>query len=400
MFAKLFWFCAGMVAYVYAGYPAVLAVLARLWPRREAFEAVTPKVTLLIAAYNEESVIAQKIENSLALDYPRERLQILVTADGSDDATPEVVRRYAAQGVALAYSPERRGKMAAINRAMPLATGDVVVFSDANNLYAADTLREIVKPFASLAVGATSGAKTILKGDGALGDSEGLYWRYESYVKKMETVLGSCTGVVGELFAIRRELFQSPPDGVINDDFYMAMQLIGRGYRVVYVPTARSSERVSLSAEDEVARRSRIVAGRYQALGLLPWGNPLAVWQIVSHKLLRPLVPLMMLGAILGNVGAVWRPSPKGGVRGLGRPWGWLLLLGQGVFYGLAWLGRGERRDGLWGKVLYLPTFLVNSNMAALVGLYRAVTRRQSTLWERVARRDEGGSLDVRERDV
>lgn len=392
MFGILFWFFVIVIIYAYAGYPALLTLVARLKNRQPQTADITPPVTLLIAAYNEETTIAAKLENSLQLDYPRDKLQILVTADGSSDRTPEIVEQFADRGVELNYSPPRKGKMAAINRAMPRATGDIVVFSDANNMYAPDTIREMIKPFADPEVGATSGAKTIIKGDGALGDSEGLYWKYESYIKKQETLAGSITGVVGELFAIRRDLFASPPDKIINDDFYMAMQLIHRNYRVVYVPTARSSERVSLSAEDEVNRRSRIVAGRYQALNLLPFNRPLIVWQIASHKLLRPLVPLAMIGAFVANLLALLIPSQAAQgnlILRLGRPFAGLFLALQIIFYGLAWLGNQLTLEGKLGKFLYLPTFLVNSNRAALIGLYRMVTKRQSTLWQRAQRREE-----------
>ncbi len=397
MFGILFWFFVIVVIYAYAGYPALLTLVARLKNRQPHTADITPPVTLLIAAYNEETTIAAKLENSLQLDYPRDKLQILVTADGSSDGTPEIVKQFADRGVELNYSPPRKGKMAAINRAMPLATGDIVVFSDANNMYAPDTIREMIKPFADPEVGATSGAKTIIKGDGALGDSEGLYWKYESYIKKQETLTGSITGVVGELFAIRRDLFASPPDKIINDDFYMAMQLIHQNYRVVYVPTARSSERVSLSAEDEVNRRSRIVAGRYQALDLLPFNRPLVVWQIASHKLLRPLVPLAMIGAFVANLLALLLPSQAAQdhpILRLGRPFAALFFALQIIFYSLAWLGNQLSLEGKLGKLLYLPTFLVNSNRAALIGLYRMVTKRQTTLWQRAQRREEAASTE------
>jgi Glycosyltransferases, probably involved in cell wall biogenesis len=165
MSGRLFWFCVATIAYTYAGYPALLTVLARLRPARP-FPPFTdlPMVTLLIAAYNEQNVIAAKLENSLALDYPRERLQILVAADGSNDATPEIVARFADQGVELSYRPERAGKMAAILRALPQARGDIVVLSDANNFYSANALRALVAPFADPHVGAVSGAKVIARG--------------------------------------------------------------------------------------------------------------------------------------------------------------------------------------------------------------------------------------------
>lgn len=388
--SSLFWFFVGMIGYAYAGYPALLALLTQ--GKRSSADASEspasdewPEVTLLIAAYNEATVIADKLENSFALDYPAGKLQILITADGSDDETPQIVSQFRAQQVELCYHPERKGKMAAINRAMSSARGEIILFSDANNTFDTQVVKELVRPFLSNPqVGATTGAKSILKGDGALGDSEGLYWKYESFIKKRETELGCTTGVAGEIFAIRRDLFESAPDGIINDDYYMAMRLIRQGYNVIYVPAARSSERISLSAQDEVARRARIVAGRYQAISLgtklLPLDRPLIAWQIVSHKFLRPLVPLAMIGAVLTNLLALLFAPVK-------TSWA-LLASAQTVFYGLAGLGNIVESKGKIGKLLYLPTFLFNSNWAALVGLNRFLRGHQSTLWQRAKRRE------------
>jgi biofilm PGA synthesis N-glycosyltransferase PgaC len=324
----------------------------------------------------------------LKLDYPDNLLQILVTADGSSDKTPDIVQQFASRGVELNYRLQRQGKMAAINRAMPRARGDIVVFSDANNLYDTQALRELVKPFADTAVAAVSGAKIIVKDGSSLGHSEGLYWRYESFIKKQETRLGNCTGVAGEILALRRNLFEPPPDNIINDDFYMAMRLIKRGYRVVYAPQARSYEYVSASAEDEIVRRSRIVAGRYQAMGLvgqlLPWKRPLTAWQMISHKFLRPLVPLAMITAFLTNLIIIVPEEPGS--------YGVLLGL-QIIFYLSAVLGQWRQWDGLIGKLLYLPTFLVSSNWAALVGLIRFLTKRQTTLWQRAQRSQQDVAL-------
>ncbi len=383
---KLFWACIGFVVYTYAGYPALLALLAKLRPRPLRQSSHTPAITLLIAAYNEEACLAAKLENSLALDYPAERLQILVAADGSSDGTTAIAGQFAGRGVELSYRPERQGKMAAINRAMRLARGDIVVFSDANNLYDAHALRELARPFADPTVGAVSGAKSIIAGDGALGDSEGLYWRYESFIKKQETRLGTCTGVSGEILAIRRNLFSPPPANIINDDFYIALHLIKQGYRVIYAPAARSFERVSPSAGDEITRRTRIIRGRYQAMGLaralLPWRQPLVVWQVVSHKFARPLIPLAMVGALLANGLALFR----GGSRRRLAPAA-LLLAGQFLFYGLAWLGNHTQIRGKPGKLLYIPAFLVNSNLAAGRGLLQALAGSEGVLWQRVERR-------------
>lgn len=382
----------GLIGYTYIGYPLLLALLACLRPRPIHFASHTPRVTLLIAAYNEADLMARKLDNSLALDYPIDCLQIIVAADGSDDKTPDIVRTYRDWGVMLSYEPERQGKMAAINRAMPLATGELVVFSDANNLYQANTLRELVKPFADPQVGIASGAKQIVAGDTVLGESEGLYWRYESFIKQQETTVDSCVGVAGEVLALRRALFEPPPAEIINDDFYLALRVLQQGYRVVYAPAARSVERVSPTAQDEVTRRTRIVAGRYQAMvrgrELLPWQRPLLVWQILSHKYLRPLVPFAMITAFLANVVAVMPhsgPRPKQSRN----QWAWMVLLLQMSFYLMSLLGTFVKLGGKVGKVLYLPAYLVHSNAAALIGLVRFLSGQQTSRWQRVARRTD-----------
>lgn len=390
----LFWSSALLIVYVYLGYPLALTLLARLRRKPSEYPSYLPTVTLLIAAYNEEDVIASKLENTLALDYPPEKLQILVAADGSDDRTPEIVKGLEMRGVELSYQPERRGKMAAINRAMPRVRNEIVLFSDANNLYNKDTLRELVKPFSDPKVGAVSGSKNIIGSGETLTKADSLYWRYESFIKIQETRLGSCTGVSGEILAVRYSLYQTPPDKVINDDFFIALGVLCKGYRLVYMPSARSFERSSLTEEDEAMRRSRIVAGRYQAMfmstQLLPWRNPLLVWQIISHKFMRPLVPLAMIVAFASNLLAFTFPSTslKGGILSLSRPYDQIMLFLQLVFYTLAWLGNVLKGRGVLGKVLYIPTFLVNSNFSAFRGLISFVTGRQTTLWQRVRRQE------------
>jgi len=391
--ALVFWTSVGLIGYSYAGYPLVLALLARFRPRPRWKPSDCPSVTLIIAAYNEEQAIAQKLDNSLALDYPPDLLRIIVAVDGSEDATRKVVAGYSSRGVDLDFSPERKGKMAAINRVMPKAKGEIVVFSDANNLFSSDTLRELVKPFSDPTVGAVTGSKNITKDDSALGASEGLYWRYESFIKQQETRLGCCTAVAGEILAVRKSLFRPPPDRIINDDFYLATDLIKHDYRVIYAPQAHSFERVSATADDEIKRRARIIAGRYQALAharrLLPFNRPLIVWQLISHKFLRPLVPFAMIAALWANLYVVLFPDPadRFSLMNLAAPFGWMLLVLQTLFYSVAWLGRKRQQDNWLGKLLYLPTFLVNSNWAALVGCLRYLSGRQTALWERVQRR-------------
>jgi poly-beta-1,6-N-acetyl-D-glucosamine synthase len=391
----IFWFCVLFITYVYAGYPLIVALLARLRRKTEVYPGTTPKVSFLIAAYNEQDVIAAKLENTLALDYPADCIQVVAAVDGSDDRTAEIVESFADRGVELSYDVRRRGKTVAINRAVPGLKHDIVVFSDANNLYAPDALRELVRPFANPKVGGVTGSKMIVDDSDAHARADGLYWKYESFIKKNETRLGSCTGVAGEILAVRRALYQPPADHVINDDFFIGMGVLRHGYRLVYAPDAHSYERSSLTEQDEAVRRSRIVAGRYQAMlmagSLLPWRNPVLVWQIVSHKFMRPLVPLVMILAFFATLAAcLWPPVAAGADwLYLAPPFNFIFLAGEILILVLAFFGSSLKELGFLGKLLYIPTFLVNSNMAAVLGLYSFFTGRQTALWKRARRRGE-----------
>jgi len=399
MIELVFWLCVTIVLYSYFGFPLILQLLVLMkelykkpGQRLAEGEHFWPMVTLLISAYNEEKVISDKIKNSLAINYPKDKLEILITSDGSDDSTPEIVNQFISEGVRLLHQPERRGKMAAINRAMPETNGEIIVFSDANNMYDSEAVKYLVTPFLDPKVGGTNGAKYIIEGDGALGEAEGLYWRYESQIKKLETRLVSSTAVAGEIFAIRRELFERPPDNIINDDFYMAMRLIKRGYNIHYAHQAKSFERVSPTAQDEVKRRARINAGRYQAVfssgKLLPFSRPLITWQVISHKYFRLLVPFAMLGALISNLILVvaYKHLVTSGFMTVPVA-AWLLFF-QVLFYLSALVYPFIRKGTILANVLYLPTFLINSNFASLIGALRFISNQQSTKWERVSRRD------------
>lgn len=394
MIGIFFWCCVLLVVYIYAGYPLLVTILAGFRTKSIESTPYLAKVTLIIAAYNEEVCIASKLENTLNLNYPKELLQILVAADGSDDGTVDIVKNYEKSGIELSYSPERLGKMMAVNNAIPKAQGDIIVFSDANNIFHPDSLGYLLSPFADPSVGAVSGAKMIRSGHQPLSASEGLYWKYESFIKKQETRLGSCTGVNGEILAIRRSLFKQPPAQVINDDFYIALGVIRQGYRLVYEPRAYSVEDVSASARDEITRRTRIIAGRYQAMSmaaeLIPWNKPLVAWQVISHKFLRPIIPIAMIFAVVLNIVAILIPQTPGysALLRLAPPFSILIFLLQGLFYVVAFLGNFFKNRGIIGRIFYLPTFLVNSNLASLMGLYRYLTRQQTVVWDKVKRQN------------
>jgi biofilm PGA synthesis N-glycosyltransferase PgaC len=395
----LLWLSFGCVIYVYAGYPVLLSLIASLRSKVEMSkdETFLPYTTILISAYNEEKVIAGKLKNTLELDYPKDRLQILVTVDGSDDSTLETVKSFGDQDVEYCYIPQRQGKMAAINRAMKDVRGEIVIFSDANNIYNKDAVRQLLVPFIDEKWGGVTGAKRIIDVKNCLGASEGIYWKYESLIKEQETRLGTCITVAGEIFAMRRELYTHPPQDIINDDFYLAAQILKKNRNICYQPMAKSYEPVSKSAIEEINRRTRIIAGRYQAIfrshQYLSLGRPVVLWQIISHKFARPLVPVFMLIVLLCSVlSVVFTVQPSSStmvdILALASPFNWIIFTIQAVFYILAFTGNyfTKKPEGKLGKMMYLCTFLVNSNVAALLGLFNYLTGKQSVLWEKANR--------------
>lgn len=378
----VFFVCAALVVYHYLLYPALVILLSKLRkvvasaPDR-APASTLPSLTVVIAAYNEERVIAQKLENTLALDYPAERLQVIVAAHGSSDATAELARGFESRGVKVLHDPVRRGKTAALNRAVEAATSEIIVFSDANNQFNADALRQLVRHFADPQVGGVCGLKQIYESadrESAVGD--GLYWKYESAIKIAESRLGSITTADGEIFAIRRALYQPLDETLINDDTAITFELVRNRYRVLYEPAARSYEHASIRIEDDFNVKVRMVSGGFQTLSrywrfLLPPRRAFA-WAFISHKVLRWLAAEFLLVMLVCSVVLVSQPFFQ------------LMLLAQLGFYALAWVGWRRRALGAMPIALYVPFYFCAMNLAALFGLYRYVT--STTQWKKAER--------------
>lgn len=374
-----------LIAYHYLFYPVAMVYLAQIHRFRQP-PVITrrltsdqlPRVTLIIAAYNEERVIEQKIENSLALDYPAKKLEILVVSDGSDDTTPALVSAYADRGVVSLHQPERQGKTAALNRAVDQARGEIIVFSDANNDFNPNAIRALVTPFVDPAVGGVNGVKRIrADGDREAAAGDGFYWLYESVLKQAESDLGSITGADGEIFAMRKSLFEPIDTSLINDDAALTFQLIKSGHRILYEPGAVSYEAASIQIEDDFQVKVRMVAGGFQTLMreaayLFPPRNAFS-WQFLSHKMLRWLMPELLIVLLLLSLVYAGNPLIK------------LLLVLQVGFYLLALVGWLRRGDSLpfW---LYFPFYFVAMNSAALFGLIRFLRGQQSTLWAKATR--------------
>lgn len=293
--------------YVYFGYPAILWLLMKGRPVRNRHELnTTPSVTLIISCYNEADVIRAKLDNSLALAYPREKLSILVVSDGSDDGTDDIVKQYLSEGVELVRQEGRLGKTMGLNLAMDQVTSDLVVFSDANALYAEDAITQLVRSFADEAVGYAVGAALYTDGtDNASARNEDLYWRYEMSIKTWESQLHSVVGGDGAIYAIRRSLWERLQSRDIND-FVNPLQIVAKGYRGVFEPMAKCYEETAGDFDREAARKERIVNRSFRGLlrvkeVMNPWKTGWFSFQVISHKLLRWLIPFFLVVGIAGS---------------------------------------------------------------------------------------------------
>jgi cellulose synthase/poly-beta-1,6-N-acetylglucosamine synthase-like glycosyltransferase len=307
MAEHIFWISFVFVAYVYAGYPALLALWARLARREVAKGAWEPRVSLVIAAYDERRTIERKILNCLELDYPKDRLQIIVSLDGPTDGTEAIVRAHHDLGIEVIHSQVHHGKAAALNAGVRAARGEIVVFADARQRLDRRAVRELVACFADSRIGAVSGELVLLDANsGEASDAVGLYWRYEKKLRAMESRIHSLIGATGSIYAIRRGLYRPLPEDTILDDVVVPMRLVLAGWRSVFEPRARAYDAVAPTPEVEYSRKVRTLTGNFQLLAdmpelLVPWRNP--VWlQFVSHKVGRLLVPYFLIALLVSNL--------------------------------------------------------------------------------------------------
>jgi cellulose synthase/poly-beta-1,6-N-acetylglucosamine synthase-like glycosyltransferase len=375
----LFWVSAVLVAYVYVLYPALLWLLAKGFPRASKVDdRIHPKVTLLISAYNERSVIASKIENSLVLDYPPGNLEIVVVSDCSDDGTDEMVGSYAACGVRLIRQNQRLGKAAGLNLGVAQSTGDLVVFSDANAIYQPDAVLQLVRHFGDPSVGYAVGnakySETAVRTASA--ESEGSYWKMETWLKQLESQFGSVVGGDGAIYAIRRELFLPLLATDIND-FLNPLQIVARGYWGVYEPAAVCFEEAGESFQKEFRRKVRIISRGLNAIRreprvVLPWVQPRHWLALISHKILRWFAPLFLILLVLSS-----------GLLSNSRSYFVALWL-QVIFYALALTGSLLEKRNSIPKYFYLPYYFCVVNAASLLGIFRFLTGTLSPTWETI----------------
>lgn len=387
----LFWISLFIVFYAFLGYGMFLYTLIKLkrvFIKRRPLSVPSadalPRVALLIAAYNEEDYIEEKIKNCLELNYPTALFEVVFVTDGSSDTTPEKIA--AVPQVQLFHQDQRSGKMAAIKRVLPQLTSEIIVFTDANTFLNKDAILQLVKHYQNPKVGAVAGEKKIMVETSADASSsgEGFYWKYESALKRWDYELYSNVGAAGELFSIRSSLYQPVEADTIIDDHMIAMRIAEKGYIIAYEPEAYAMETASANSKEELKRKIRIAAGGIQSIFRLkkaanPFHNFLLSFQYISHRVLRwTLTPFLMMLALLLNIGIVVNHSAA-----LYK----VLLAAQILFYGLGILGYIFEQRQLKVKAFFIPYYFCMMNYAVVAGIFRYFKKTQSAAWEKSKRK-------------
>lgn len=384
-----FWICLFIIIYTFIGYGILLYLLVKLRRLIKGHRKIDtspnglPSLTLIVAAYNEEECIEEKIQNTLSLVYPEEKRHFIFITDGSTDKTPEIISGY--PEIQLMHISQRRGKVSAMHRAVEEANSEVLIFTDANTILNAKALINIARHYSDPAVGAVAGEKRVIineNSDATAG--EGFYWKYESFLKKLDSELYSVMGAAGELFSIRRELYKPVSPDAILDDFMISLQITAKNHRIVYEPEAYAAEQSSANTKEELKRKVRIAAGGIQSIiwlkGLLnPFRHPLLTFQYVSHRVLRwTITPFCLILAFVLNCLIVFQNDfliYK------------ILLAGQTAFYLAAFAGWLFEQKEMKIKLFFIPFYFCFMNYAVIKGIMRYFSKSQSAAWEKAARK-------------
>ena len=386
----IFWFLIFIVFYAYFGYGILLYLLVkikRLFSQQKSYNMdYVPDVTFVTAAYNEEDWMEEKIENCLNFDYPADKITFFFVTDGSSDGTPDIIQNYSyPDGVQwkLLHKPERKGKIAAVKRIMPMIQTPITIFTDANTDVNRDAIKMMVRHFHDDNVGAVAGEKKVkIDGKASAKAGEGFYWKYESFLKRLDSEFHTVVGAAGELFAIRTSLYKPVPQNAIVEDFVMTMGIAAEGNKVVYEPQAYAEEGQSASVAEELKRKIRIAAGGIQSIiWLSPLLNPFKhgwlTFQYVSHRVLRwTLAPLALPIILFLNI---WLAQNIGGLYTY-------LLYAQIAFYGAALLGWILEKKSIKIKALFIPFYFCMMNYAMFKGFFRFMKGNQSVIWEKAKR--------------
>ncbi len=373
-----------VIFYNYFGYALIVALLNRFIKRTDVPDNThMPSVSFIVAAFNEDDCIEKKITDSLAQEYPREKIEFIFITDGSTDKTAEIIGRY--PQIKSMHRDERKGKSAAINRAVEAASKDILIFSDANTFLNPEATRNISRHYGNRCVGGVAGEKKVIAPAGntnEVGAGEGLYWKYESFLKKIDSRFYSVVGAAGELFSLRRDLFEPVDPSVVLDDFVISLKVAARGYRILYEPQAYAMELPSFSIGDEQKRKVRIAAGGFQAMNMLKgllqfWKQPKLSFLYISHRVLRwTLSPLCLVLAFVANGILCFT---NGGTLFLAL---FILQLG---FYSAAALGSSASLSEKI-KILKVPYYFVFMNLSVILGFFRFLKGSQPAAWEKARR--------------
>jgi len=379
------WSSLGLVAFAYIGYPVLIYVLSRVLGRRpiplQAHDDTVPMVSVLVSALNEEEDISERIENNLCQDFPAERLEIVVASDGSTDRTAEIVRDYETRHpgrVKLIDYSVRRGKATVLNDSLPSLAGEIVVLSDANTMFARDAISNLVRWFVDGKVGVVCGKLVLV--DSSSGENvDGIYWRYETFIKECEGRLGALLGSNGAIYALRRQLFVPIPTDTIIDDFVLPLLLkLKHGKQIVYDVEAIAEEETAPDVRAEFNRRARIGAGGFQSMCRLAiLAVPVFGWTsfaFLSHKVLRWLCPFLLIVSIAANLLLMRQPLYQ------------VTLTFQVAFYVFAFIGMFMRGNNIAARTIRLTTMFTSMNLALAVGFWRWISGKQRGTWQRTAR--------------
>lgn len=372
----VFWSSVVALIYTYAGYPALIALVSTLRPRRIRRAECRPAITVIITAYNEERALAEKLRNTLALDYPRDLMEVIVASDCSDDRTDEIVKSFSGQGVILHRQPQRLGKTAAQNAGVAKARGEIIVFSDATSLYQLDALLKLVPNFADETIGCVGGRLIYVDpADTGIGKGAKRYWGYETFLKQLESRAGSLIGVSGCLYAVRRSAYR-PLYNEACSDFIIATKMAEQGLRTVYEPEAVCREETNQRHDNELRMRVRIIAQTFTDLWrhrsmLNPFRSGLYGVQLLSHKVMRYFVPFFLI-AMFASSSVLARDSFAYGIVFLAQAVGY--LVGS-----LSWL---LENIGLRSRILALPHYFVLANVASVIAMFQFLRGEKYARWE------------------
>ncbi len=385
----IIWFFLSVIFYSYLGYGILIffmICIKRLFVKKKPEDdgIFEPDVTLFVAAYNEKEFVDKKIRNSFSLDYPKEKVKHVWITDGSNDGTPDLLKKY--PKVEVHHQAARAGKIDAMNRGMEFVKTPIVIFSDGNTMLGGESIRRIVKLFRNPRVGCVSGEKRIFDQDSAAA-AEGIYWKYESTLKRWDAELYSVVGAAGELFALRTELFKPVEPDTLLDDFIISLRIAEKGYTIQYDPDAYAIENPSASIREELKRKIRITAGGVQSIIRLkellnPFRFGILSFQYISHRVLRWTLAPLGLPVMLVCTSIV---AAVEGLFNFGSVYTWLFW-GQIAFYLLAMLGWIIEESKINFKLVYIPYYFFIINLAVYLGFSRYIRKTQSVNWERAKR--------------